>query len=74
MEWMIFRADNMESIILIILQVNRLEFTSKYKTKYEKLKIVLRNWNEVNIKFDVQNSENKSMKKVTFQTVFKGLE
>lgn len=60
MEWRIFRTDNVESITLIILKVNRLEFTSKYKTKYEeKLKIVLRNWNEINIKFDVQISENK---------------
>lgn len=44
MEWRIFRTDNVESITLIILKVNRLKFTSKYKTKYEeKLKIVLRN-------------------------------
>lgn len=44
MERRIFRADNVESIILTILKVNRLEFTSKHKTKYEeKLKIVLRN-------------------------------
>ena len=57
------RMDNAESVTLITFEVNRLEFTSKYKTKYEeRFRTVVRDCKKkkINIKSDLQNSEKSS--------------
>lgn len=51
MQCRIFKIDNAESVTLIILEVNWLEFMNKYKTKYEeRFKRVVRDLNKVDIK------------------------